>query len=429
MRWLLTILLVILSVFIYLHYLNPQEVNFYYLSDKSYRFSLSLLIFLSFISGIFVTFIMFLIRDIKGAINNWKRRRENIKKEKTSELYYKGIDYFLSGDYESAKNSLNKAINRNPNNINSYLKLADIYMNEGDYNEAIKILYKGRIVDQNNIDISLKLAESFQNLKDFEMSIDTLKNVNDKDQRVLKELIKCYIELKDWENAYKVGKALVHILNNDDKEKDLLLGVNFEYAMKLFKDGDSEGAIKILKEIIKTERGFIPAYVSLGDIYYAINRLDEASKIWERGFYTYKLMIFLFRLEESYLKEEQPNKIIEIYQSALSKDPDNHILRLFFGKLCLRLEMIDDAMLHLKRIESNLSDYSYLHILLGETYLRRGKFKEASDEFKSTLEIKKKIVIPFLCSKCNEKIYKWEAKCPSCKEWNTLFIYGEKGIN
>jgi len=226
LRWLLTIFIIILSVFVYIHYLNPHYVDLYYVYDKFYRLSLSLVIFLSFILGIFITFVIFLVRDIKETINNWTTNREDIKRRKSSELYYKGIDSFLNGDFESANDSFNKAINRDPNNINSYLKLADIYMNEEEYNEAVKILYKGKIVDQDNIEISLKLAKVFQKLKDYETSIDTLKKIKNGNHRILKELLKCYIELPDWEKAYHVEKELINI--NDGRERNLLLGINFE---------------------------------------------------------------------------------------------------------------------------------------------------------------------------------------------------------
>ena len=95
----------------------------------------------------------------------------------------------------------------------------------------------------------------------------------------------------------------------------------------------------------------MPARVSLGDAYRAQGRSEEAVRIWSEGYQELGKSIFLSRLEDIYMAAEDPATLLSFYRSTLLERGDDLMFRLFYGKFCLRLEMVEEALEQLSEIE------------------------------------------------------------------------------
>jgi tetratricopeptide (TPR) repeat protein len=167
---------------------------------------------------------------------------------------------------------------------------------------------------------------------------------------------------------------------------------------------------------------FQPGFVLLGDVYRRMGRWAIAGKIWGKSFMRFKSIIFLLRLEELYLEREDPSTLIRIYQRALEKNPELWVIRFYYAKLCLRLEMLDEALEALDEISLRQKDFPAFHRLLAEIALHRKDFDRAAHEFEKTFELSGKSFLPFSCTACERESQEWIPYCPQCHQWSTYAI-------
>ena len=78
--------------------------------------------------------------------------------------------------------------------------------------------------------------------------------------------------------------------------------------------------------------------------------------------------------------------------------PDNDVISFFYAKLCLRLEMLDEALEELDLISLKRKDFPALHRLLAEIYLHKKDFSRAAQEFEKTFELSGTSYFPFVCT-------------------------------
>jgi tetratricopeptide (TPR) repeat protein len=102
--------------------------------------------------------------------------------------------------------------------------------------------------------------------------------------------------------------------------------------------------------------------------------------------------------------------------------PENDTIAFFYAKLCLRLEMLDEAIEELDLISLKRKDFPALHRLLAEIYLHKKDFSRAAQEFEKTFELSGTSYLPFVCNRCQKESREWMPYCPQCHHWSTYTI-------
>jgi hypothetical protein len=57
---------------------------------------------------------------------------------------------------------------------------------------------------------------------------------------------------------------------------------------------------------------------------------------------------------------------------------------------------------------------------MANLYLRKQHFEEAIVELKKALGFKKRVVVPYICTQCQQESVEWTGRCRRCAKWNTL---------
>lgn len=436
LRFLFIIFLFFVLAFGYLSYHNPAQVSFYLSGSNQYQLSVVQLVFISFFLGGFLVFISYMAYDLQKALEKWRIRRREKKRGVIKELYQQGMDALQKGESDKARDFLTRYIEKDPANVEAHIQLAGIFSREDNHGDAIKVLSKARLMEPNHVSLLFNLAREFKRAQKLDDAINTLENIidiNPSNIEALKELRSIYRAVKRWEDASEVQKEIIRYTTKDRKKNDdevkILLGFKYEYGNRLLEEGEVEKAEKVFKEMIKQDKGFLPSYIGLGDAYYKEGKLDEAGSTWENAFATSGEIVFLHRLEDMFLREEQPDRILDGYRNILAERPDDLTIRFFFGKLCLRLEMVEEALDQLIRVEASGADFPQIHLLLAEAYRRRERYEDSVQEFQKALSYKKKMVIPFVCSSCGKEYTKWSGCCPSCGLCNTFTLPFQQTID
>ena len=402
------------------------------LAWKIYEISKIGLILLSWASGALLVILIVAIKDTRRYFLNWKATKIHKKELKIQEMYSKGANALLARRNTEAIGYFDKILQQDSNHIDSLLRLGNLFHKEKNINEAIRLHQKAMDLSPSNIEILFALEADYEEARRLEDALHMLKHILDIDGTNLTALYKMrdiYQRQGRWEDANMVQiKILKGIFSSEDRkvEQQRFIGMRYELGRSLLEDGNLDKAKRVFKGVLKLDKDFIPAYLGLGEVYLGEGDVAGASELWERAYYTTSSVTFLLRLEDLFLSLGEPNKIIEIYQRALSSRPNDLILNFFLGKLYYRLEMVDDAYDILTSMDSGAEDLPDLHKLIGNIYLRRGFPDKASQEFKKALKFRKKVVIPYRCSKCEYLSTDWSGRCPQCGKWNTFAVYLEK---
>jgi lipopolysaccharide biosynthesis regulator YciM len=436
---LLSFLFLVMAFFLWLSFLNPMGVDEFNFFGKTISTNLSTLMIASFVLGAMLIFVGFLARDAKRAIEGYRKSRQKRKEESLKEDLNKGMDVFLRGDLAKAKTHFIEVLKRDPTQIDLYLRLSEIAVREGNEQDALHWLGRAELIDMRNIEILLRQAGVYQRMKRFDEAIRTLNRAIGFDETNLsaqKSLRQIYLDSRRWEEAIQVQRSILKFIKGKQAEEEetlFYLGLKYERARDLLSRGGErnlENALKEAKEIIRERKTFEPGFVLLGDIYLQMGRWTTAGNVWGKSFTRFKSIVFILRLEELYLSREDPSTLFRIYQRALRYDPENWVLAFFYAKLCLRLEMLDEALEEINDISLRVKDFPALHRLLAEIYLHKKDFGRAAQEFERTFELSGTSHLSFSCTTCERESKEWMAYCPQCHQWSTYSIKeAEKAIS
>ena len=433
-RLLIVLILIIITLFCWLSLINPVDIDFHFFGETVHT-GLDTLMISSFLLGALLVFFGTLTRDARRAFLDFQKSRQRRREHSLKEEFDKGTEAALRGDFAKAKSHYGEILKRDPMQIDLYLRLSEISEREGNQEEALRWVERATLIEPRNGTLLLREAALRQKMKQFPEAIRVLNRVIDLDPSNLKAL-KCqrevYVDSRKWDEALRTQKSVLKYTKGKQAEQEetfFYLGLKYEHARDLLKDGNGdrlEAVLKEAKEIVREEKHFLPGFVLLGDVYLKMGKWKAAGNVWGKGFMRSRSVVFLLRLEDLYLGRGDPNTLLRIYQRTLKTYPNSDVIAFFYAKLCLRLEMLDEALEELDLISLKRKDFPALHRLLAEIYLHKKDFSRAAQEFEKTFELSGSSYFPFVCSRCQWESREWAAYCPRCHHWSTYTIPEEK---
>lgn len=425
MRFIIFFFLVFIAMIGYFSQLNPSRVLFFFTPDKSVDLTLTALMLFSIAIGGLLIMIAVGVRQSKAIYLNFTYRRQQ-KKEANQEKFYKeGVNAFLAKRYKDALALFQKVLDINPNHVNTLIRLGKIHQFEKNLHEAIRLYRKARVCDDQNMEVLFGLAQNLDAAHQSDEAVGILKEIvgmDDTNLTALSRLREIYMRLMRWEDAHFVQEKILKLSPSDEnkqREQRTLLGIKFEKGMASLKQNHIEPARQSFKSAIKINKDFLPAYIGLGETYIKSERMESALTLFEKGHEITKNIILLHHLEALCLEMGQPDRILQMYQKALAKDPRNIALRFYLGKLYYRLEMVDEGFDLLSEIEGQVEYFPDLHKILGNLYLRRGDSFMAAETFRKGLQLKTAVIVPYYCPLCDYHTPTWSGRCARCGQWNS----------
>jgi len=433
MRFFVSILVIlVLILVVLLREFNPGMITFNLLPSKSYEISKSTLFLISLSIGAGVIFILYLLRDVKRFLRGLSAQREQKRRSKIQELYTKGLNSLLAKRNPEAMTFFQKVLAIDPNHVDTLLRMGISLLREKNPQEAILLHQKALSLDSDNQEVMFSLAADYEEAKRYDEALKVYKEILSRDSSNLTALIRMrdlYQLLNHWEDLYETQRQLLaNPLSPSEQEVEhrKLVGFKYEFGRSRLEAGDLDRARRIFRGVIKLDKDFIPAYLGLGEVYLEEDKVKEAAELWEKAYKMTSSTLLLHRLEDLYLKQGEPGKVMEIYKQAVNWKSQDITLKFFLGKLYYRLEMVDEAFDILSSVDWGDKEFPDVHKLLGNIYLRRGSLGLAASEFKKALGFRKQIIIPYVCSNCNLRTTDWSGRCPNCGKWNTLGVNLEK---
>lgn len=422
------IVLIFLVVLSMLAGLNDGTVTLKIWKDISYDMPVIALVIISNAVGILTMFVIVAIRDTRRYIDSWQVQRQLKKELKIKDLYARALNAFFAARYEEAEEFFARVIEDDPSHMDALLRMGDIFSGRHDYVKAKDFYLRARDLNPRNIEALLSLEEVTDSQNKWQEALKYLDRILDIDDENIKVLLRkrdIYEKNGKWDEVIDVQQKLLKCkLSEEEEEKEnkALLGYKYELGRHYHDAGNTDKAIKTLKSVLKSDKDFTAAYLALSVVYMKDGNTKEAENILMKGYEETDSLVILARLEDHYLAEGVPGTIIDLYQKAVQRNPNDPKHQFLMAKLYYRLEMIDHAFETINNIDTTAFDFPDLHALFGNIYERRAQYENAIDEFKMALDVEKPLVVPFCCSVCRCTDKNWSGRCPECKNWNTLIL-------
>lgn len=373
--------------------------------------------------------------QLKHLLGGWRKSKLRKRNERISDLFRQAVNAKALKRFDEAVSLFQKILSLDPNHIPALLRLGEIHRLQGNVAEAIRLHRKARTLEDKNIEILLALANELDEAKRPEEAAQILNEVQKIEGNSLAVLVKLrdlYVKLGRWEGSHEVQeKILQQPLQAEEAktEQAWMEGIKYELGCRLLADGQRDRARRFFRGAIKMNRNFIPGYIGLGEVLVDEGKFKDAAELLEKSYEMTSSILLLHRLEDLYIELGQPPKIIRLLQEAIRRDPENTVLRFYLGKLYYRLEMVDEAYETLIALDPGVAHMPDLHKLLGNLYLRKGNVDNAVEEFKKALNLRKRVLVPYYCPRCDYHTSEWSGRCARCGSWNTFEaspIMGEK---
>ena len=419
------IFLVLLSL---LAFFNKGMVELTVWQDMNYTIPVIALILVSVAVGILSTAVIVLIRDTRRSLESWQVQRQHKKEAKVRDSYAKGLDAFYASRFKEASELFDHVLESEPEHVYALLRQGDIALHDKDYLKTRNFYMQAKEAKPRGIEVLLSIAGLYEIEEKWQDALKALDDILEIDSENIKVL---HIKRNIFESTGRLEEMndLQHkilkckLSPEDEKEENTKFnGYKYELGKHYIDTGDADKGIKALKALIKADNQFIAAYIALAEGYLKEGKHKDAEAIFKKGYEETSSMVFLVWMEDYYINQGEPGRIIDLYQKAIQKDRNDIKLQFFLAKLYYRLEMIDDSFNTINAMDTISFDHPGLHILLGNIHERRSQFEGAKDEFKKALRVGRPLVVPFCCSHCSFSTRDWAGRCPECRSWNTFIL-------
>ncbi len=415
----------LLSLFSHLAALNPSKISLT-LPFVEHILEGHIVIFLlgAFVLGSAFTVLAGIVKKVIAKLGGLPMVLKKKEKEKLRDVLFKGIDYFALGDNAKAIKCFEEYVEANPTDILAVNLIGDTYFRDGNISRALYFHKRASRLDPKKLVIQYKLLEDYIKLeknKSAEKQAKTLITSDPHNIDNYRCLYNIFTKEDRFEEALDLQREIVKKVSGKEQraEQKRLLEIQYEIGMEKLRAGEDQAALKMFKDIVRADKSFWVAVISLGDIYMNQKSYSNAAEIWSKGYAATKEPTFLSRLEKLYLAEEKPEEIIQLYKDVLVEDPSNISVFVMLCLLCLKLEMVDLAEDLLSKLESDKVNYPIMLYINAVLLEKKHKWKEAALAFKKTCNMENMPPKAYLC-KCGYRTDEWSGRCPQCRSWQAL---------
>jgi tetratricopeptide (TPR) repeat protein len=301
--------------------------------------------------------------------------------------------YRRNGKFDLALENLKKAESMVQDSMEVPYNIAAVYQAQGRYDEATQILQdlvtKTEKPDnsysqseKNNRAVFLeRLGTVYRDNSNEQQALDTFRKMlalgDDNAERGYQQIIDTYREAKQWQKATDAAKEATQKLPNDR-------GLKMVYASQLADMGQADAGLEQVKSLLKGTAEDREVYISLAQMYSRQKRWPEADAALD------KAAQFSVREEDkeyveflrgsTYERQKRYDKAEDVFRKVLATDPQNAAVLNYLGyMLADRGTKLDEALIMIKKaVDLEPANGAYLDSL-GWAYYRLGKYELAED--------------------------------------------------
>jgi len=317
--------------------------------------------------------------------------RDYLKRKRAPSVpYTEGLSLILDGRDAEAIERLKEAVMIDSNNVDAYLRLADLYHKKGEQERAAKVFerltVRRNMTSEEEKKVYKRLANYYAETDRIQRAITMLEELTNLDRNNIahyENLLSLYIKTERWLDCDELLKKIEK--NQSNKEK---VAVYYTEIGTKILHKNPEDAAKYFKQALSYNRKSIGALVALGDYYYNKKETELAIKIWNEllEYYPQHNYLVRSRLEQAYYDLGQFEEVVNLYEKLLKKAPEDTGLYIALAQIYEKKEDISSAIKLLAKIPAGKKKETLPQIELAKLYLKQDDVNKAKQILEKTVE-------------------------------------------
>lgn len=317
--------------------------------------------------------------------------RDYIKKKRTVTISYtEGLAAMLDGKPEQAEELLKQSVATDSNNVDAYLRLADLYFKKGDQERSAKIYERLAVRHNMTPDEEKKV---YQNLGYYYLAVgrnqkaismfEELVNIDKQNIKNFETLLALYYKTERWQDCEELLKRTEKI--QPDKSK--LAQYYVDLGRQVFPKNPDE-AILHYKQALSFNRKSADGLIALAEYHYKKSEIDLAIKIWNEflEYYPEKNHLVRRQLEQAYYDLNQYDEVVNLYEKLLKKVPNDTGLYVVLAQINEKKEDLNAAIRILNKMPLEAKKEALPQIVLAKLYLKNNEPKKAQQVMETLSE-------------------------------------------
>ena len=297
------------------------------------------------------------------------------KRRSTFPAYVEGLQAALDGRAADAIARFKEAGGTDSNNVDAYIRLGDLFMQQGEVERAIKVhenLSLRRNLDKRDEKKVLQALvrdymKADRKVKAISL-LEELVHLDKTDARSAESLAELYIETGAWDKCDEQLKELAR--NHGNRQRAARLYAEYGRA---YPKNNPGAALSAFQTALKLDPGSIPARLYLGDHQLSQGNTDAAIRTWND-------MLELApennaqvrdRLERAYFDAGKFEDITTLYEKLLRRVPDDAGLMVALAEIYQKKEDLPAAIRLLERFAARQKSDVFSRVALAAMYLDR----------------------------------------------------------
>ncbi|MEO0083460.1 MAG: tetratricopeptide repeat protein [candidate division WOR-3 bacterium] len=288
--------------------------------------------------------------------------------------YTEALSLILDGKENEAIEKLKQTVMADSNNVDAYLRLAELYTKKGETDRAAKIFerlaVRRNMSKEDEKKVYANLANYYIKTDRIQRAISLLEELVNLDRNNItyyERLLELYSKTERWQECEELLKKLEKIQTDKEQLSNYYLEIGKNLSLK-----NLEQSAKYFKQALALNRKSVPALIALGDYYYNKHDVEMAVKIWNEilEYSPNQNHLVRSRLERAYYDLGQYEKVIDLYEQLLKKIPEDLGLYFALAHIYVKKDEINQAIGVINRIPIDKRKDILPQIALATLYLK-----------------------------------------------------------
>jgi predicted Zn-dependent protease len=383
-----------------------------------------------FLAGFLPTGVTLVIDTLRRELGRRRKRRRLREAESLEATLRRGVDLAADGQPARAATELEAYLAGQPENFAALVAYGEVLRDLGRVDEAIEVHRRGVARYPQSAALLYQLAEDYRARGDGEAEREIqgrlLRDHPGLGLGVLKARRAAAIARRDWGEATALHDRATRLVAEGGevaalaRESGLAQGLDYQRGVLLLEADRVEEARAIFRGLLEREPRFIPARIMLGEAELVAGTEEAALDAWRAGYRETGSPVFLQRIEDHLIEEEQPARAIESLRQLIAEADNDLLPRFYLGRLYYRLEMHDEALKQLDAVEARIHSSPTFHYLRARIHERRGDAQRAAEAYSACVRQLDLGAAEYACRVCGTRTPDWRDACSRCGSWNSV---------
>lgn len=361
-----------------------------------------------------------------------RRKSENEEATALSQGYFKGLNFLLNEEADTAVDTFINALEVNSETLETHLALGNLLRRKGEVDRAIKVhqnlVARPSLSAEQHHQAQLELARDFINAGLLDRAEGLLQELAESSDELkptcLEHLIEIYRDEKEWEKAIHAVNLLIGRRFSKMPSKWGVAQSHFccELAEVALDNNDFLSARRYLKQALNSDRASVRASLLWGGLEYRLGHYKDALKI----------LVKIPQQDPDYLPEavdmickcfealDDSKGLYRFLMQALEESPSNSLILTVAEKIQKSQDDVAAASFIGKQLKERPSIKGLSRLVELHLDHTQGTAKENLVLLKQLVDQLLAVKPTYRCQRCGFTGKQLHWLCPTCKSWGSV---------